>query len=265
MHRTDMLIQARPLTAIAGKGGVMQSVSARKSGALLSLVGEPRDSAAVGAVPERDGKVAGHVEALLAAMLDELDFGVCVCDAAGRLIAANSSARAELSVGGALTLEQNQICTAQASSSQIFRNALHDAAHAGLRRMVSLGRGLDRLVIAVSPAGIAAGGNVILLFGRRMVCSALGLEMLAGIHGLTYGERRVLSYVLAGSRPTAISQALGVAVSTVRTQIKSIRAKFNVDSIDALLIRVAAVPPVTTVLRHGKSVAPVDGVLFSAS
>lgn len=195
------------------------------------------------------GEAMGGSGGVLGAMLDELDFGVCLCDAQARLIAANRSARVEMTAARALSLECGRIRPSLASCEPIFESALQDAALAGLRRMVWLGQGADRLVIAVAPASAAAEGGVVLLFGRRSFCSTLGLEMLAGAHGLTYGERRVLTHLLAGAKPAAIARTLGVSVYTIRTQIRSIRAKFSVDSIDALLIRVAAVPPVTTALR----------------
>lgn len=191
----------------------------------------------------------GNAEAFLGAMVDELDFGVCVCDAKAHLLAANRSARVELAEGRVLGMERGQIRPSMTTCRQSFDTALQDAARAGLRRMVALTGGADRLVITVSPARSAAAGSVILLFGRRTFCSPLGLELLAGVHGLTYGERRVLNYLLTGERPSAISRSLGVSVNTVRTQIRSIRAKFCVDSIDALLIRLAGIPPVGTALR----------------
>jgi DNA-binding CsgD family transcriptional regulator len=52
-------------------------------------------------------------------------------------------------------------------------------------------------------------------------------------------------------RPTLIAQTQGVAVSTVRTQIGSIRAKTGAASISALVRQVAVLPPLVGALRGG--------------
>jgi DNA-binding CsgD family transcriptional regulator len=51
-------------------------------------------------------------------------------------------------------------------------------------------------------------------------------------------------------RPTEIAQRQSVAVSTVRTQIGSIRAKTGAGSIRELVRQVAVLPPLVGALRH---------------
>jgi DNA-binding CsgD family transcriptional regulator len=50
-------------------------------------------------------------------------------------------------------------------------------------------------------------------------------------------------------RPTAIARQQNVAVSTVRTQIGSIRAKTGAGSISELVRQVAVLPPLVGALR----------------
>jgi DNA-binding CsgD family transcriptional regulator len=50
-------------------------------------------------------------------------------------------------------------------------------------------------------------------------------------------------------RPTAIAERQNVAVSTVRTQIGSIRAKTGAGSISELVRQVAVLPPLVGALR----------------
>ena len=52
-----------------------------------------------------------------------------------------------------------------------------------------------------------------------------------------------------GSKPKDIAAAHGVALSTVRSQISSIRAKTHTTSIRDLSSRVAALPPFASALR----------------
>jgi DNA-binding CsgD family transcriptional regulator len=61
----------------------------------------------------------------------------------------------------------------------------------------------------------------------------------------------VLEHLCGGVRPTEIAQRQGVAVSTVRTQIGSIRAKTGATSIRELVRQVAVLPPLVGALRHG--------------
>jgi DNA-binding CsgD family transcriptional regulator len=115
---------------------------------------------------------------------------------------------------------------------------------------VSVGSGADRLLVSVLPLrGNTGAARVLVVLGRRQPCSELGLEMLAGFHGLTLTERRVMAALLRRCSPREIAQQHGVALSTVRTQIHSIRAKIGTRSIDELLLRAAEVPPGASALR----------------
>jgi DNA-binding CsgD family transcriptional regulator len=66
---------------------------------------------------------------------------------------------------------------------------------------------------------------------------------------LTPAETRVLELLCSGVRPTAIARQQNVAVSTVRTQIGSIRAKTGAASISELVRQVAVLPPLVGALR----------------
>jgi DNA-binding CsgD family transcriptional regulator len=86
---------------------------------------------------------------------------------------------------------------------------------------------------------------VLVMMGRRQVCSPLGMELLASHHGLTFAESRVLRALVDNLSPREIAASHGVAIATIRTQISAVRDKLGVRSIDALLLRAAAVPPLT--------------------
>lgn len=57
------------------------------------------------------------------------------------------------------------------------------------------------------------------------------------------------SAVGANQKASEIALAHGVGLATVRAQIQSVRNKFGVSSIDALLLQVAALPPITTAVH----------------
>jgi DNA-binding CsgD family transcriptional regulator len=188
----------------------------------------------------------GPIDALAAVLVDEIECGVIACDARGELRFANRSAREELASGRALTVVGDHVRSAALDA------ALFEAAAQRRRQLLTLGRGADRLMVSVIPLRAAETGDasVLIMLGRRSPCSALGLELLAMMYGLTLAERRVLGALLAEESPRRIAENQGVALSTVRSHIKAIRDKFGVHSIEGLLIRAAEVPPLTTAWRR---------------
>ena len=114
-------------------------------------------------------------------------------------------------------------------------------------------------MVSVLPLSAAVGqvAQVLVMLGRREPCSALGLELLASSYGLTLAETRVLAALTHKATPREIAAQNAVAMSTVRTQISSIRAKLDVRSIEGVLLRAAEVPPMASALRMAhESVVP---------
>jgi len=69
-------------------------------------------------------------------------------------------------------------------------------------------------------------------------------------YGLTAAETRVLVALCNGVPPAQAAVELGVAISTIRSQIGSMRQKTGAESIRALVRQVAILPPVKGTLRH---------------
>lgn len=183
---------------------------------------------------------------LLSALIDRLECGVLACGAQGELYHANNAARRELAAGARLRLAGSRVC-APAPLQNAWYTALHDAAVRQRTRLLNLEGSGDQLPVALVPMqvdGIEAPAAIVVL-GRRMVCSPLGLEMLAARHGLTHAERRVLRALVSNCTTKQIAASHGVTMNTVRTQIQSVRDKLGVRSIDALLLRAAELPPIT--------------------
>jgi DNA-binding CsgD family transcriptional regulator len=76
------------------------------------------------------------------------------------------------------------------------------------------------------------------------------VHWFARSRGLTPAESEVLKLLCLGHEPAAIAARQQVAISTIRTQIGSIRAKTGVASIRELVQRVAVLPPVLGALRQ---------------
>lgn len=194
-----------------------------------------------------DRAVEGNgVPGLALALLEHIDGGIAACDAEGRLLLANGAARREFESRRALLLEAGKVrCPDEGAPD--FLAAVQDAALRQRSSLLCAGVGDSRLMLAVMPVSVAPAQPpaVLLMLGRRSLCSALGLEMLAIRHGLTLTERRVLKHLIDGRPARTIAEEHGVALSTVRTQIQSLRHKLGARNIDALLLRAAQVPPVS--------------------
>jgi len=195
----------------------------------------------------------------LRCMLDEIDYGMVLLDGTGHVLHANQAAHAELDGGHPLRLVGRELGAQHAQDAGPLGAAL-DGARQGLRKLLMLGPAERRVPMSVVPL---TEGVTLLVLGKRQVCEQLSVQGFARGMGLTPAETRVLESLCAGLRPNEIAQRQGVAVSTVRTQIGSIRAKTGVASIRELVRQVAVLPPMVGALK-GSAVPPAGlGALLS--
>jgi DNA-binding CsgD family transcriptional regulator len=90
---------------------------------------------------------------------------------------------------------------------------------------------------------------VLVVLSKHSVCESLSIQGFARSYRLTSAETRVLVELCNGVPPIQVAEKLGVAISTVRSQIGSIRQKTGALSIRALVRQVAVLPPVKGTLR----------------
>jgi DNA-binding CsgD family transcriptional regulator len=83
-----------------------------------------------------------------------------------------------------------------------------------------------------------------LIFARSAVCDSLMLCFFARSHGLTPTEEQVLGILCEGYSAPEAARQLNVAVSTVRSHVRSLCAKTQCSSVRELVGRVAVLPPV---------------------
>jgi DNA-binding CsgD family transcriptional regulator len=183
----------------------------------------------------------------LAGLLDQIDYGLVVLDEAGGAVHVNRAAREWLSTATApLRMCGGRVEAVAAQDSTLFRRALASAVSRGWRALLAFGQGGAGVAAAVGPlpGGCAAiPGLALLVIGRRHVCDTLTAQLFASRHGLTLAESQVLDLLCHGLAPREIARRQGVALSTVRTHIGSIRAKTHARSIGTLLREVALLPP----------------------
>mgnify|MGYP006213335243 CR=1 FL=1 len=90
---------------------------------------------------------------------------------------------------------------------------------------------------------------VLVLLSRQSACENLAVRMFARSQNLSPSEESVLMGLCRGLSIPEIAQENGVAQSTVRSQIKTLREKAGSPSIRRLLQRINSLPPVVPALR----------------
>ena len=201
--------------------------------------------------PERRS-AAAEMWSLVAAAIEEIDYGMVLLDGDLNAFHMNAAARQTLADGELLLLRGRSLCTRHARDENALYAALKDALDKGRRKLLNLGEGARPMCVSVVPLELPSthsNRSVLVLLEKRKVCGELAVESFARNHQLSYGETRVLQALCEGLRPTEAARQNGVALSTVRTQISSIRTKTGAASIPDLLGRIASLPPLMSVLR----------------
>jgi len=189
-----------------------------------------------------------------AATLDEIDYGMLLLTDEVRVMHVNHAARTELDAAHPLQLLGHELRARRPLDVLPLADALHGAARRGLRKLLALGDGAHRVSVSIVPLSLPHDADApvtLLLLGKRQVGETLSVQGFAKSHGLTAAEVRVLAALCRGTPPIAIAAEVGVAISTVRTQIGNIRLKTGAESIRALVQQIAVLPPLMGVLREG--------------
>lgn len=207
-----------------------------------------------------DTDVARH---WLSAALDELDYGMVLLLDGLRILHVNDVARLELDCDHPLQIAGGELHARVSRDGAQLHDAVTGASTRGFRRLLTVGEGTQQASVSVVPLEAAGGGKraVLLVLGKRSVCESLSVQGFARSHGLTSAETRVLLELCNGAPPAKVASKFGVAISTVRSQIGSMRQKTGSSSIRALVRQIAVLPPVKGVLRaangtHGGGAEP---------
>lgn len=209
----------------------------------------------------------------LAATLDELDYGLVLLADGGRIVHVNHAARAELDADHPLQRVGSRLQARHPSDAASLHEALRGAATRGLRKLLTFGEGARRASVSVVPlvGPMADCAATLVILNKRQACESLSVAAYAKGHDLTPAETRILVALCKGEGPAKIAKEVGVAISTVRTQIGSIRTKTGAESIRALLQQVSLLPPLRGVLRQVGGVSgaawptQVEQALFAAA
>lgn len=178
------------------------------------------------------------------AVLDEIDHGLVVVGVSGEVRFANRAAwRACGDPSHPLQIKAGHFQLPSDKEFLRLQQAVEEATK-GRRSMVDLGTRDGRTCVAVVPLATSYPvPSVLLILGRQGRHDVVALQLFAKSHGLTAAESAVLVALSEGYRPREIAERHGVAVCTVRTQIRDIRVKTATESINSLLQLVGRLPP----------------------
>ncbi|AEG91623.1 helix-turn-helix transcriptional regulator [Ramlibacter tataouinensis] len=188
----------------------------------------------------------------LAQLVDELAHGMLVASLQGRLLHANQAALQELARGRVITARHGALQACGADNGRVLANALRQAG-GGRRSLITLSGPDAVITVAVVPLRqpqTSEHCRVALVFARASVCDSLMLCFFARGHGLTPTEELVLGILCQGFSAPDIARQMRVAVSTVRSHVRSLCAKTRSSGVRELVSRVAVLPPVACAPLH---------------
>ncbi|WP_313806768.1 helix-turn-helix transcriptional regulator [Sphingobium sp.] len=188
---------------------------------------------------------AQHHGRSLHATLDLVGHAVFTMRADGVLIDCNRPADALLRRADALTLRQRQLKACDPRDDEALQTALRAASarqggqagaifihrEQGLPYVLSIASvrvGMDRQIVAIATDPAARDPSL--------------ASRIRTLYGLTRAEAEVAEALCAGRGLEELSQERGVALNTVRTQIKNIYAKLDCSRQSELVARIGALP-----------------------
>lgn len=189
----------------------------------------------------------------LAGLLDELAHGVVITTIEGRVEHANQAARHELARRRVLATRHGALLGCTPEGEKTLRDALARVAE-GKRSLITLpalvGPSVSLATLPLKPHASGRAPRAALLFARASVCDSLMLCFFARSHGLTATEEQVLGILCEGFSAPQIAIEMKVAVSTVRSHVRSLCAKTRSSGVRELIGRLAVLPPVAPPFRR---------------
>jgi DNA-binding CsgD family transcriptional regulator len=176
------------------------------------------------------------------ALLEAVRGPALICDAAGRLLNANSEARALLEAFDGIAISANRLAAMNPADTPRLRNAIASAASEGERGSLRLRRRPGRLplslrLVPVGRLGPAFGDpcSVAIFATEPDAMQPIVQAAIAEAFGLAPREAEIASLLAAGLSVTDIASATGLGAGSVRTYLKRIYAKTRARSQSALV------------------------------
>lgn len=188
---------------------------------------------------------AGHQGRSLQATLDLVEHAIFTLTMSGRLIHCNGAGEAMLRRQDALLLRQRDVFARDGQSDAALQTALRAAAAPegtqASALFVQRERGLPYM-LSVSAVWSGVERQIVLIATDPGVHDASLASRLRALHGLTRAEAEIVVALCEGSALEDVAQERGVALSTVRTQMKAIYSKTDCRRQSELVARFARLP-----------------------
>lgn len=183
---------------------------------------------------------------VLSQLFDELSHGVVVISEHRRILHINEAARHELERCGVLHAMNGELQALSPVDGKTLQAALAKAATGkrSLIRLAASGMGLTLSVIPLKRESDSAAERMALFFARTGLNDSGMFGFFARSHGLTPTEEQVLVMLCRSLSTPEIAVQMKVAVSTIRSHVRSLCAKTVSSGVRELVNRIAVLPPV---------------------
>ncbi|WP_150291679.1 helix-turn-helix transcriptional regulator [Sphingobium estronivorans] len=181
----------------------------------------------------------------LQATLDMLGHAVFTLRPDGRLIDCNRGADALLRRGDALLLRQRQVKARDPRDDDALQTALRAASarQGGQASAIFIHReGRQPYMLSIASVRVGAERQIVAIATEPDGQDGSLVSRIRALYGLTRAEAEVAQALCAGQGLEELSQARGVALNTVRTQMKNIYVKLDCRRQSELVARIGALP-----------------------
>ncbi|MBU2379384.1 MAG: hypothetical protein KJ824_09495 [Alphaproteobacteria bacterium] len=197
-------------------------------------------------IRSRLGGAAKHAGDLASA-LDAHSHGIILTDHTGRVTFANQLAETLLAAGDALRMREGRLVARESSSQTSLEAAIHSAgrgaAGGALWARRADGSGCRLVVSPHRTSGELIGALILIDDPARPLVDFRA--SLRALYGLTAAEADLARRLFEGLSPQEAANARGVALSTIQSQLKSIRARTGIRRQSELATLIASLLPLT--------------------
>ena len=188
---------------------------------------------------------ATHYGRTLHATLDLVGHAVLILNGVGALIECNRAAETMLRRADALLLRQRHVKARDAKDDEAFQAALRAAASAETSQASALfvhrENGMP-YVLSIATVRIGEARQIIVIASNSADRDTSLTSRIRTLYGLTRAEAEVTEALCAGKPLEQLSAERGVALNTIRTQMKNIYAKLDCSRQSELVARIGQLP-----------------------
>ena len=181
---------------------------------------------------------------LLALLVDELAHGVMIVNTQGWILHANRAALGALQRGVGLTTSHGGLKLKSVSDPDRLTQALDQAASGkrSLTRFKGAGGSTNLAAVPLNRQSVGPCDRIALLLSREDACEPTLFASFAQSHRLTRTEEQVLQLLCRCLSAPEIATKMRVAVSTIRSHVRSLCVKTSTHGVRQLINLVTALP-----------------------